>query len=313
MFSDLNKRLEVVKEKQRRQHKWKGHLHTVESYLLEEQQKADMLLDQLKKEKQDVERLESFSLTNIFYSITGKKLEKLDEEKQEVLSAKLKYQEAMDTVEDLKKEITEYQKLLKTVEDADIEYEEILQDKEVLIQDTQSYWSRELYDLAERGAELRSAIKEYDEAIQAGEVASNGLEEAIKSLESASGWSTFDMFGGGMLTTAIKHSHLDSAKDAIHRAQNKLRQFQQELLDVESQLDVNLEVGNFLTFADYFFDGLIVDWMVHGKINDSLTQALEMKNNVTSILYRIKEDERDLIKKLNETESRRIELLESAT
>jgi len=34
-----------------------------------------------------------------------------------------------------------------------------------------------------------------------------------------------------------------------------------------------LEIGDFLTFADYFFDGLIADWLVQSKIQDAKAQV----------------------------------------
>ena len=38
---------------------------------------------------------------------------------------------------------------------------------------------------------------------------------------------------------------------------------------------VNINTGDFLSFADYFFDGFVVDWMVQDRINNARHQVEE--------------------------------------
>lgn len=312
VFTELNERLFQAKEKKRKKAKYEEHIARSDAYLEEEKDKANHLYLQLKKEKKDVSRLEKISLTNIFFTIMGKKLEKLDKEQQEVIAAELKYKEAAETIIDLENELKELRMMLQTVVNAEVEYKSLLDEKERLIHDKHSALSRELYDLSEQETSIRSYLKEYEEAIQAGLASLSALQRAIHSLDKAKGWSTWDMFGGGMLTTAIKHSHLDDARKQIHYAQNQLRLFQEELLDIENHFEIKMEIGNFLTFADYFFDGIIVDWVVHGKINDSLSQAEETTAKVREILSVLDEHKNQLIDDYEEIVRKRKERLESA-
>jgi hypothetical protein len=312
MFTDLNKRLEEIKEKQWKKRKYEEHLERVSNFLKGEREKARILGKQLKKEQADVKRLESLSLTNVIYTIIGKKLEKLDKEQQEALAAELKYEEALVTIAEVEEEISELTNKLQVVLDADDQYKQLLLDKEKLILDKKSIWSEELYSIADQQAELTASLKEYNEAIDAGDAAAKALSKAKSSLESASGWSTWDMIGGGMITTAIKHSHIDDAQNHVHTAQTQLRWFQDELADVVNHDKLELEIGGMLTFADYLFDGLIVDWVVHGKINDSLKQVEETNHKVEGIIRELKLQrslrEQDL-RLLNE---KRTKLLENA-
>ena len=55
-----------------------------------------------------------------------------------------------------------------------------------------------------------------------------------------------------------------------HTAQRHLRSFQKELADADERLGVSLDIGGFATFADYFFDGLIADWIMQSKIESYL-------------------------------------------
>ena len=115
--------------------------------------------------------------------------------------------------------------------------------------------------------------KEIQEAIQAANHALACLSQADAYLQSAKNWGLFDMLGGGALTTFFKHSKMDDARYEMERAKRALQGFRKELADVEQSLHLSLEIGDFLTFADYFFDGLIADWLVQSKIQDAKAQV----------------------------------------
>lgn len=115
--------------------------------------------------------------------------------------------------------------------------------------------------------------KEIQEAIQAANHALACLSQADAYLQSAKNWGLFDMLGGGALTTFFKHSKMDDARHEMERAKRALQGFRKELADVDQRLHLSLEIGDFLTFADYFFDGLIADWLVQSKIQDAKAQV----------------------------------------
>ncbi|MDB7986205.1 hypothetical protein PND93_01965 [Faecalicoccus pleomorphus] len=115
--------------------------------------------------------------------------------------------------------------------------------------------------------------KEIQEAIQAANHALACLRQADAYLQSAKNWGLFDMLGGGALTTFFKHSKMDDARYEMERAKRALQGFRKELADVDQRLHLSLEIGDFLTFADYFFDGLIADWLVQSKIQDAKAQV----------------------------------------
>lgn len=311
MFTVLNERLVEVKENMRLKTKYEDHIERLHSYIKKEEQNRYKLRTQLESEQEDVTRLETFTLTNIFYTITGRKLEKIDKEQQEVLTAKLKYSESVQTIRDMEQEMAEYQKKMLSVSRANEEYQQILREKERLIHDENSVWSEQLYDIAEKEANLTGALKEYGEAIAAGRQAVSTLNMAVRSLQSAKNWSTVDMIGGGLITTAMKHSNFDDAKHYIHSSQSTLRQFQEELLDIKNHYEANVEIGGMLTFADYFFDGFIVDWIVHGKINESYSQTQSTLASVTRVLNDITNQKDRLENELQTIKQERLNLVES--
>ena len=81
------------------------------------------------------------------------------------------------------------------------------------------------------------------------------------------------MIGGGFITTKIKHGKMNEAERAMAAARNSIRNLKKELSDVDQLVDVDLNISDFLSFADYFFDGIIADWMVQSKIKDARFQV----------------------------------------
>ena len=133
-------------------------------------------------------------------------------------------------------------------------------------------------------------------------------------MQSASGWGVWDMLGGGLIATAVKHSRMDEARDAAYHVQDLLRRFRRELADVQG-LPGNLieEVGSFETFADYFFDGLIVDWVVQSKIDRSLDNARKAYSQVNAILVSLQRRQKEAQDRVERLKSARQEFLEQAT
>ena len=137
--------------------------------------------------------------------------------------------------------------------------------------------------------------KEKREAIEAGRRALNSLQTAKENLNSAKNWGLVDMFGGGFFTTMLKHSKMDQAKRNMEQAKYDLRNFSRELNDVNMICNLNIDTGDFLSFADYFFDGFIVDWVVQDRINNAKRQVEEAirnrsggrKQKVSSINYSV--------------------------
>lgn len=115
--------------------------------------------------------------------------------------------------------------------------------------------------------------KEIQEAIYAGERALDSLYAAQDKLNSARSWGIFDLLGGGFFTDLIKHSKMDDAAGCMEDARYRIKVFQKELKDVDLTCNLRLEVGGFLNFADFFFDGVVADYLVQSKIAEAREQV----------------------------------------
>lgn len=130
--------------------------------------------------------------------------------------------------------------------------------------------------------------KEVREAINAGEKALYSLREAQNNLQSARNWGIFDMFGGGFITDMIKHSKLGNASTYMENAKYDLQVFQRELRDVYINLDMRIDVGGFLSFADFFFDGIVADYLVQSRIGEARRQVESAIRQVENILVELR-------------------------
>lgn len=129
---------------------------------------------------------------------------------------------------------------------------------------------------------------EMKEAMDAGERALSSLRSAQEKLNSASNWGLLDMFGGGFFSTIIKRSKMDDAQRLMEAAKSDLRCFQRELQDVNIPLDLRMEVGSFLSFADFFFDGFLADYLVQSKISEAKAQVSDAIFKIEQILMELK-------------------------
>ncbi|MCI8597946.1 MAG: hypothetical protein HFJ10_05830 [Lachnospiraceae bacterium] len=125
------------------------------------------------------------------------------------------------------------------------------------------------------------------EAIAAGHRALDSLRAAQNDLNSAKNWGLFDMFGGGVISTMIKHSKMDTAKQNMDQAKYDLQNFSRELRDVSMSYNLEIETGDFLSFADWFFDSFFVDGMVQDRINKARNQVAEAIQKVEDILRQV--------------------------
>lgn len=312
MYDDLNSRLADLRQKLRNRDKLLADIERTQQTLRQQQSRLEDLKAILDKEKADVDKLEGLGLASLFHAVLGDKSDRLEKERREYLAAKLKYDECEYSVSALARDIEDMKEHIAALGDLDSQHEDILSEKEALVSRQGGDQARRLLALAEQCADLKSDTKELNEAIAAGNVAISGLDGVVDSLRSAKNWGTFDMIGGGLLATAVKHSRLNDAQQAINQVQHSLRRFQRELADVGATTELTIDIGSFATFADYVFDSLIVDWMVQSRIAKSLDTALNARSRIESVLHDLNSGLHAVQAESEDIEQQRRQIIEKA-
>ncbi len=124
-------------------------------------------------------------------------------------------------------------------------------------------------------------IKEINEAINAANDALYHLNRARKSLNSAGNWGLVDIFGGDLISGLVKHSKMGNAEREIEEAKLSLQRFSKELRDVSGYSSIH--INDFLTFADFIFDGFLADIIVQSKISEAKRQCDKAIRQVSDI------------------------------
>ncbi|MFT8317653.1 MAG: hypothetical protein ABF651_05190 [Sporolactobacillus sp.] len=306
----LQDELQKIKKRQSHKQKWEKQIAQLEDELNEARQRCLELKKELDKEEKDVVRVESLSVLSILLTLSGRKLEKIDKEKREALAAELEYEESSRTVRDLEAELPELRMKLADVAGADQDYEEWLARKLRWMNREKPEQADDLSSLMNQVAEQEAQIQEYEEAIAAGKDAEEALVQARAALSGAEDLSVWDMFGGGTITTMMKRDKMRDADDEIHQAQKALRRFNHELSDVSGELTLPA-TDDFLSFADYFFDGILTDWMVHRQIKESAEQVSQALEKLATILQTLETQLERLIYEKDTTGEERRRILET--
>ena len=61
--------------------------------------------------------------------------------------------------------------------------------------------------------------------------------------------------------------------------------------DVNLSLNLHMEIGGFLSFADFFFDGFVADYLVQSKITSARKQVEDAIVNVTNVLEALRREQ----------------------
>jgi len=310
MLQELNKQLVEVKEKIRARDVARAALGRAQNLRALASEREHELERSLRKEGADVRKLEGLSLTALFHIFLGNKETRLQKERQEFILAKLRYDECREAIAALNREILEWSGKIGAFGDLDSQYRHLLALKENFIAQAGNDSTRKLIRLSEELADARSDVKELKEAFIAGDTVVKALQEVAQSLGTARGWGTLDLLGGGFVTTALKHSGIDSARAGVHRVQQLLRRFDRELADVGSRFRLEIDIGAFETFADFFFDGLIFDWVVQSRIVRSLENVRQTESLVNGVREKLRTKLETAEKNVVDISKRRRSLIE---
>ncbi len=239
------------------------------------------------QEQKEADRLEGRSLAAFFYTVIGKKEERLEKEQQEARAAAVRYDAAARELAAVKSDIERYESELRSLEGCEERYEKAMAAAVAALKDLGRPEVEEILRLEEERAHLQSSLKEHNEAVAAGDKAYETLCAVLKKLTKAEDYGTWDLLGGGIVTDIIKHEALDEAQELIEQLQVDLRRFNTELSDVELQCDVQINIDGFLRFADFFFDGLFADFASLKRIERSKAEIEEAKKNLENTLNTI--------------------------
>ena len=246
--------------------------------------KVNQLESKLEKERLDVKKITEFSFKGLVYKVLRKEEQQLVKEQEEVHLVEQQYHQAKEQLQACEAKIsrlTDENSILRT---AKATYELLYRQKYEEIRQLNTAESNQLLALEDQIALDSKVVQELEEALSVGNRLFSCLSNVLESLDSAKGYGVWDMVGGGIIATAGKHSHLDTAQSMLEDAKELMKKFKKELSDIQVTLDSQVNIEGFSQFADFFFDGFLVDWFVQSKINRSIERISDARQQILKVL-----------------------------
>lgn len=285
---NYNEEFIKLEEEKNTLRKLQSKLSNLEEEILITKDKYNKLKASLSKEKKDVDKLESISLSYILHRLKGSIDEKLSKEKYEYLEAQAKFIEVDDYLnrlisnkESLNKEICDIGNIQK-------KYNNLLEKASDYISKLNNGQSQEVTRLKHKIQKLHLEKKEVQEAINEGENLLPTIDKAISSLNSAENWGIYDMIGGGFFATIGKRSNMNDAADSFNSIKVILNRYNAELNDLSHDINISLDLDGFSGAMDYLFDNFFTDYIIQNKIESALHSAKVLRVKVLEIQKNLK-------------------------
>ena len=238
------------------------------------------LEEELRKEQDDVTNFENGGIVSMFYSAIGRQEEKLDKERREAKAAEVKYQDALQTCQNLYRELEAVREQARPLEDCVRRYQAALNQRQETLKNGTGPVSAQYRALTEQAARCRGVQKEITEALNAGDHVLDQISNIEDSLKSASNWGIADMVSDSFLTDMFKYGKLDNAQKEMNELNRLLRVYSSELKDLDVDLHLSANIGSGMQFADFFFDNIFTDAMAFSRINRLRDQVSDIRSQV---------------------------------
>jgi len=312
-MKNLQQQLKEKIEEFRTLQKISQHLTQLDQRIATEQTKLDQTLKKLEEENADVEKLEKMSIKSVFHNILGNKEKQLEKERQDYLQAALKYDEHRKTIDLLEYErgVLGQKNMQGTGIEKEIEKLVELRKQELLRKNPKA--GQQLIQISNTIDHHHKMMIEMEEAIQVGTKASQVLAQMVNSLRQAKNWGTWDMVDGKRMSSYMKHSRLDTARQLSYKAKQMLMRFEDELNDIyqyeRAQFDFSLNFESFGRFTDIFFDNLISDWIIQQKISNALATVRSTNDKLVRTVNYLRADIPKHQTEIEKLESNKMDLI----
>ena len=287
MFEELNSKLEQSRQNIGKYQRLGSKLTDYHKQLKELEDKKTNLQTELKKEERDYDNLLKKSLNNLFLEMLGKMETREQKEYQDVIAVKLKLEETENQLINLKSSIHQLEEERASLYGCEREYEELSRLKYRQLSENNTESAEKIHSYEEQIQSLKCTLTEIKEAEAAGRAVLAKIEIAEEKLDSAHGWGTWDILGGGLISDVMKHSYLDDAQTAVNSIQTLLHHFHTELADIKLDENLSVQIDGFTKFADFFFDGIFSDWAVQSRINSSIEDIASLHSNIDRVMDKL--------------------------
>ncbi|MGY0402228.1 coiled-coil domain-containing protein [Carnobacterium jeotgali] len=264
----------------------------------ENNERYELAKETFDKESEDVEKLQAESLSTFLKRLVGNYDKKLGKEMQEQLTAKMELDLSLALLLEAREDLAAIQA---AVEQSTTQIKQL---KDVLYRQD-PHFREKITDEEIKRAQLNQELLELDEASAAGERVLEGIDDALRDLDSADSFSTWDMFtDSSLIFDMMKYDKINKAETKMSRLEQLLESYTKELKDLS--LDTYLSYEKFSGMSktfDIFFDNLFSDWDTKAKIGRNIDMLETLGRSIIDLQGKLKLNRQELEKQIKESET----------
>ncbi|MBQ8194629.1 MAG: hypothetical protein IJZ47_04605 [Oscillospiraceae bacterium] len=292
-MSELNEKLITLKQQLSKRNSLEKMRNSLEQRRADLEVKLSDLDAAMKKEQRDVEKLESGGVVSFFYSVTGKKEQKLEKERNEADEALKNYDSVKKEYDAITENIGHYNTELDKLIERRLQLDKLLNEKK----DQLKAAGADMTEIERIGAMLgryEKQLSEIDDALVTSEAARETSGAIVELLVSAEEAAKYDLQTSHRYGGLEKYDDLRSAQGLVSKLREQLKSVRSELVGLDLSADINVEISGFLHYADRRLDGLIMDKIVFDKIQGMLDDSRNIKQKLDAVVHRLRDRQEEL-------------------
>lgn len=296
MLSKYDAKLTELREKMAR----RSETQSRKTDLEKQKEKLSAQEQQLYTERQyrqaEVERL-SRGMMSVWYLLIGKKAELLNAAQERLNSASAEYEEAAKQLRQTEEQLESLSWDLSDMANAEARYRETIEEK-LSVMRANGIEAEMIRSIDEKLHLMGDRLREVEQAYSAGRRVIGQLENIETELAEAERYGRIDLYGlnkSSMFSQLGKYVHFDNAQSHAKNLQRFVDEFQKELTDISVAAEIYVNISSFMRFADWFFDGILVDLAALRRIEESQSGVRAVRVRIERILERLNEMKNELV------------------
>lgn len=267
------------------------------------------LQSELKKETHEYRSIEKLSIKKLLSLFSDKYEEMMDKEYREMKIAQYKYERLLETIKSQQEQLHHITELLTHYEDVENQYAEMLETKRI--------WASQngfdvIADFEHSLLMQNRKLKELDEALSACKKLIMSLTSAKDDLASAKNWGIFDILGGGLIPSLVKHDHIKRASQYIKDSSEKAAILSRELGDLSMFFSIEqIEIDSLSKTFDTFFDNIFSDMSIQEQINTAYENICHNYETARILFEKLETYRKEILEELSKITRERNELIHS--
>ena len=315
-----NEKLIELREKIQRKSHLENVLKEIREQIAQLEPEVRKLMSQRYAEQADVDKLEGNGIKAFFTSLSGKKTEKLEKERQEAHEARVKHESAAFQLETLRNDLKKYIDEYNEVRYVEPEYEKAVNEKAEYIKQTGAPVSKQIADFDKQIDEIigkNNSIREERSGVSNADSRGRRIVSLLNEAERMAKIDATGIGGGRTSYGEMKFEH--EKREKLREAEYQISQLSAEVDRInyrlmESNIDTDIlnNIGVLAKNADIYLDDIFTNTSVAMKIGKTIGKiesvCVQLGGIINLLNNRISENEA----KMNKIKAQRDEIIINA-